>query len=1143
MATTTKKGSKNKKAKLHRPVVKTSLARQAQTIAELRQELAESLQRENATAKELHEALEQQTATSEILRVIASSPTGFQMVMDTIAENAARLCEADDILVRRTDGVTYETVSHFGSIPHSGDRIPVEIGSGPGRAILERRIVHIHDVQEAESEFPGTKSYAIPQGIRTALAVPLLREEIPIGVIHLRRLKVLPFTDKQIALLKTFADQAVIAIENVRLFQELRESLEQQTATSEILGVIASSPTDIKPVMNVLAENAARLCEGTDAVIFRIEGDTLQCMANYGPIPVVEMQRPIVRGSPAGRAVLDRQAIHVHDIAAEVETEFPEYKHIQQRTGTRTVLATPLLRKGVPIGVIYIRRTEVRPFSDKQIALLKTFADQAVIAIENVRLFKEIQERNAELREALEHQTATAEVLGIISRSPTDVQPVLDAIVESAAKVCGIDDVHLRLREGNKSVLRAHFGPVPIGPVEIGIDAPPIRWVREHGTLHIPDVRAQNEIELLSPGPLRTFLSVPLCQQGELIGALPARRIEVRPFTPVQIKLLETFADQAVIAIENVRLFQELKESLEQQTATSEILGVIASSPTDAQPVFDTIAQSAMCLCDGAMGVVSRYDGELIYLAAHSHVTAEGAEVMRHMFPMRPARTGIHGRVILEGSVVHIPDAQADADYSQSLSQALHLRSAVGVPMVRDGRVIGAVAVGRIEVRPFTEKEIALLQTFAHQAVIAIENVRLFKELEERNRQLGEALEQQTATSQVLQVISRSAFELQPVLDTLVNSAATLCSAERGYIMRLDGGQYHLAASYPTVGELEEFVRRHPLAPDRGSITGRVALERRTVQIEDVLADPDYRLQEQQRIEGYRSLLGVPLLRDGIVIGVFALWRNRVDGFTDKQIELVTTFADQAVIAIENVRLFQELTEALEQQTATSEILGVIASSPTEIQPVLDVVAENAARVCSANDAVLRLVEGSMLRCVAHYGPLSHTASERPIDRRSPPGRAVLDQQVIHVEDMRSLTDTEFPEVREAIEQSGIRTVLAVPLMREGVPIGVVHIHRIEVQPFSEKQIALLKTFADQAVIAIENVRLFKELQERNAELREALEHQTATAEVLGIISRSPTDVQPVLDAIVESAARVCGIDDVLLHLREGNSMVARGHV
>src|SRR6185369_4198162 len=320
-----------------------------------------------------------------------------------------------------------------------------------------------------------------------------------------------------------------------------KESLEQQTAMSEILGVIASSPADIQPVLDTVAKNAARLCEAADAQIRLIETDRTRLVASFGSLPAPEFS-PISPLNPSGRAILTRQTLHIHDLQ-ERKDEFPESQGL--RRGLRTFLSEPMLREGMPIGVINIRRMEVRPFSDRHVKLLKTFAAQAVIAIENVRLFKEIQERNAELREALEHQTATSEVLGIISRSPTDVQPVLDAIVESAARVCGVDDVVLRLADGNRMAPRAHFGSVPIPFVEIDIDTPTPRWIREHGTLHIPDVREQKDFPFMSDVPVRTYLGVPLRQQGELIGVLTARRLEVRPFMPAQIKLLETFADQA----------------------------------------------------------------------------------------------------------------------------------------------------------------------------------------------------------------------------------------------------------------------------------------------------------------------------------------------------------------------------------------------------------------------------------------------------------------------------------------------------------------------------------------------------------------------------------------------------------------------
>ena len=401
-----------------------------------------------AQAQELRQAAEQQNATSEVLRMIATAPENLQTVLDALAERAARLCESYDAVIQRVDGDFLLRAAHFGPVPVGEIRpLPISRGFPSGRAIVDRQTVHVDDVLlEMETEFPDLGEIQQRSGSRTVLATPLLSKGVPIGVIHLRRTEVRPFTAAQIKLLETFADQAVIAIENVRLFQELKEALEQQTATSEILGVIASSPTDIEPVLDVVAETAARLCDASDAAIIRVEGESLKHVANYGSLSAAS-DPPFDRASIPARAIIDRQTIHIHDLAAVPEDELRA--RFARSLGVRTALATPLLREGISIGSILIRRTEVRPFSEKQIALLKTFADQAVIAIENVRLFKEIQERNAELREALEHQTATAEVLGIISRSPTDVQPVLDAIVESAAKVCGIDDVVLRLRESN----------------------------------------------------------------------------------------------------------------------------------------------------------------------------------------------------------------------------------------------------------------------------------------------------------------------------------------------------------------------------------------------------------------------------------------------------------------------------------------------------------------------------------------------------------------------------------------------------------------------------------------------------------------------------------------------------------------------
>jgi GAF domain-containing protein len=761
------------------------------------------------------------------------------------------------------------------------------------------------------------------------------------------------------------------------------------------------------------------------------------------------------------------------------------------------------MRENHPIGVIIIRRMVVQPFSDKQITLLKTFADQAVIAIENVRLFKELQERNAELREALEHQTATSEVLGIISRSPTDVQPVLDAIVESAGRVCGIDDVLLRLRQGNSLVSRAHFGSIPIaiGRAEISIDEPRYRWMREHGALYIPDVRAQNEFPGIgSAGNFRTFLVAPLLHHGELIGVLTARHAEVRPFTPVQIKLLETFADQAVIAIENVRLFQELKESLEQQTATSEILGVIASSPTDVQPVLETIADSAARLCSADDASIRIVEGNILRLMTH-----KGSIPFFMTGELPITRGSVAGRAVMDNELIHIEDLTGRLTEFPDVQVALDregVRTILVAPLEREGRAIGVILIRRIEVRPFSEKQIALLKTFADQAVIAIENVRLFKELQDRNRQLTEALEQQTATSEILRVIASSPTDLQPVFQTILANAVRLCEAQNGAMFRFDGEAFRGVASHNVSPALQAYIDSTRIRPGRESALRRVGLEKKPVHIPEMLADPECVVPEVYREEGMRSALSVPLLKENDLIGVIAIHRREFRPFTDAHIKLVTTFADQAVIAIENVRLFKELDERTNELTrSVSELkalgeVGQAVSSTLDLETVLTRIVSHAVQLSGTDGGAIyeydEQSEEFLLRATDHM-------EEELINalRANPPrlgdgvvGRAALSREPIQVPDI-SEEHGYPPRMREILGRYGFRASLVIPLLREDRIFGALVVRRKSTGEFRPEVVELLKTFATQSTLAIQNARLFREIEDKSKQIEAANRHKS----------------------------------------------------
>jgi GAF domain-containing protein len=590
----------------------------------------------------------------------------------------------------------------------------------------------------------------------------------------------------------------------------------------------------------------------------------------------------------------------------------------------------------------------------------------------------ELDVRTRELAEALQQQTATAEVLKIISASPTELQPVLDAVVRSAARFCEADDVTIFELDGQDLRSTAHWGAVPQDmdvrfPCSRGHVAG--RTVLERRPIHVVDLQA--EAEEFPEGSAfakrlghRTTAGVPLLRHGVAVGTIQLRRAEVNPFTDKQIALLGTFADQAVIAIENARLLNELRqrttdlsESLEQQTATSEVLRVISSSPGELEPVFQAMLQNAVRICDANFGTLYRFDGSMYHLAADVGTPVEYAEFLRRRGPFLPTPGGLLDRVTRTKELSHTADEIAEA-VPGAVAKLGGARSRVCVPMLKDDVLVGAIVIYRQEVKPFTDKQIALVQNFAAQAVIAIENARLLNELRQRTQDLSESLQQQTATSKVLEVISRSAFDLSAVFETVVESSVRLCGADRALIFQFDGKVLRVVAACNAPEKLMDWVERNPIRPGPHSVAARAAFERRTIQVPDVLADPEHTYGAKY-IEGFRTVLGVPILKGDDLLGVILIYHLEVRPFTEKQIALIETFADQAVIAIENVRLFddvqkrtQELSEALEQQTATSEVLSVISSSPGELDPVFEAMLSNAVRLCEAKFGTLFRLNG-----------------------------------------------------------------------------------------------------------------------------------------------------------------------------------------
>jgi GAF domain-containing protein/nitrogen-specific signal transduction histidine kinase len=927
----------------------------------------------------------------------------------------------------------------------------------------------------------------------------------------------------------------------------------REAALAEVLQAVNRSAGDPLPVFQLILEKACNLCAAAAGSLLSFDGEYVRALATHN---FDEQSRRLVaqpRRSGRLHKLLMRGERYVHRTDAQgpgnaLGDDLP--RGFIAQANVRTALWLPLRRDDRLVGIVHVYRHEVRPFSDVEISLLENFAAQAAIVLENAHLAGELRQRGADLQKALEHQTATVEVLNVINANPGNPLPVFQEILEQAHRLCDTTTGSLTTFDGTYFRALATHG---FSADHAALIRQPFRPHRELQPLvdgapfvHDPDIQVTEADDIVlrssvAAGGAGTVLEVPLRKDGTLIGYISAFRPKMRPFSNKEIGLLQDFAAQAVVAMENARLLTEQREALEQQTATAEVLDIINANPGNLAPVFDAMLEKAMRLCSAAFGHMLTFDGKSFSVVAERGVPPALAEFTRSAFPVESEHPdSALWRVALGTNVIHQPDITDDDVYRsgsgsrRALADVGGARTRLMVALRKEGNLLGAINIYRQEVRPFSAKQIALLENFATQAVIAMENARLITDQRE-------ALEQQTATAEVLGIINANPGNLTPVFDAMLDKAMHLCEAQFGTLLAHDGTNFFNAATRGLPSDLMAFFRDMPIPVVPGMTFYRLVQGEDVAEAMDLADDEIYRSGNPARralvdIGGARTQLLVALRKDGRLLGAINVFRQEARRpFSQKQVAVLRTFAAQAVIAMENARLLTEQREALDRQRAMTEVLQVINANPGNLSPVFDTVLEKALQLSDAKFGALLTYDGELFHSEASRNipqPVMEFAARglRP-EPGTPIYRMAQGESVVHLADIRD--DDAYrsgaPTQVVTADLAGARSQLTVAMRNDHALLGVINVFRTEVQPFNPAQISLVEALAAQAVIATENARLI-------TETREALERQTATAEVLGAINASPGNLSPVFDAILEHAMRLCNGAFGSLYTYDGNA-------